>query len=216
MFRWVDESCQQSSCSPATTSFSHCNTGRSNCFRNQFGYCWGKSVFKLIFQHRLEKSWTVVGWPPYSRGLLRFIAEVLFCGLWGLKEQYRLRGLSETELGSSHRLPFFLLSAGYQPPCNCLGQFSAFRACSLHLCAHRLYCLVCSVEQRTPWDIKKYLRSVSSLLHQENLGRRHWDGFSAGENRQGLGEGKGALLCSSWGFAAVCPLGYWTWNKISE
>lgn len=68
--------------------------------------------------------------------------------------------------------------------------------------SHGLYCLVCSVEQNTPQDIKKYLHSVSSLPYWEILG-------------QGLDKSKGALLYSNWGFSAVCPLGYWTWNKTS-
>lgn len=79
-----------------------------------------RMLFELIFQHRLEKSWALGGWPPYSRGLLRFTAEVLLCGPWGLKESYCSWGLSEKELWASHRLPCLppepQVPATLQPP----------------------------------------------------------------------------------------------------
>lgn len=87
-FGWADDSYQQGSCSSARSYCSHCHIGRSNCNPNWLCYCWGKSVFKLIFQHRLEKSRALVRQSLYLRGLLSFTAEVLLSRPWSLKKLF--------------------------------------------------------------------------------------------------------------------------------
>lgn len=140
-FGWADDSYQQGSCSSARSYCSRCHIGRSNCNPNWLGYCWGKRVFKLIFQHRLEKSRALVRQSLYLRGLLRFTAEVLLSRPWSLKKLF-----SGAMKSSDHLIisPVLSWAPGTCYPAT-VGQFSDFMhfLCSLRLYVNGLYCLVC-------------------------------------------------------------------------